>query len=159
MGDTTAAIQQRRTRMLVKARTCGDARRPVLMQLEPLGRARRPNQEKVDDARHNLRVAGRRTEVDIQPRTLLVRIWKCPLHNNAIQPNPNTVQSEPMSFYTCRAHVKAKYMTHAPSQSSPSHGADSAAITDPAASSPSPLGDPAIPTALPPSDRIFTRTR
>ena len=75
--------------MLVKARTCGDARRPVLMQLEPLGRARRPNQEKVDDARHNLRVAGRRTEVDIQPRTLLVCTSKYPLHKSALQPNPN----------------------------------------------------------------------
>ena len=48
---------------------------------------------------------------------------------------------------------------HAPSPSSTSRGADSAAITDLAASTPSPSGDPAPPTALPPSGRISTRTR
>ena len=61
-----------------------------------------PTRRKVDDARRNLTVPGRRTEVDIQPRTLLVRISKYPLHKNAVQPNPNAVQSEPMSFNTCR---------------------------------------------------------
>ena len=47
---------------------------------------------------------------------------------------------------------------HAPCPSSTSHGADSAAITDPAASAPSPHGDPAPTAALPPSGRISTRT-
>ena len=46
--------------MLVKARTCGDARRPVLMQLEPLGRARRPNQEK--SGRCTSKAQGARTK-------------------------------------------------------------------------------------------------
>ena len=48
---------------------------------------------------------------------------------------------------------------HAPSPTSTSQGADSAAITDPAASAPLPPGDPAPPTALPSSGRISTRTR
>ena len=48
---------------------------------------------------------------------------------------------------------------HTPSTSSTSQGADSAKITDPAASAPSPQGYPAPPTALPPSGRISTRTR
>ena len=48
---------------------------------------------------------------------------------------------------------------HAPPTSSTSQGADSAEITDPAASAPLPQGDPAPPTALPPSGRISTRTR
>ena len=48
---------------------------------------------------------------------------------------------------------------HAPPTSSTPQGADSAEITDPAASAPSPQGDPAPPTALPPSGRISTRTR
>ena len=43
--------------------------------------------------------------------------------------------------------------------SSTSQEADSAEITDPAASAPSPQGDPASPTPLPPSGRISTRTR
>ena len=33
-----------------------------------------PTREKVDDARRNLRVLGPRTDVDIQPRTLLICI-------------------------------------------------------------------------------------
>ena len=48
---------------------------------------------------------------------------------------------------------------HVPPTSSTPQGADSAEITDPAASAPSPQGDPAPPTALPPSGRISTRTR
>ena len=48
---------------------------------------------------------------------------------------------------------------HVPPTSSTSQGADSVEITDPAASAPSPQGDPAPPTALPPSGRISTRTR
>ena len=48
---------------------------------------------------------------------------------------------------------------HSPSPTSTSQGADSAAITTPSASSPSPPGDPAPPTALPPSGRVSTRTR
>ena len=48
---------------------------------------------------------------------------------------------------------------HAPSPSSTSQEADSAVITDPAASTPSPPGDPAPPTAMPSSGRISTRTR
>ena len=45
------------------------------------------------------------------------------------------------------------------SPSSTSQGANSAGITDPAASTLSPDGDPAPPIALPPSSRISTRTR
>ena len=48
---------------------------------------------------------------------------------------------------------------HAPSTSSTSEGAESTEITDPAASAPSPQGDPAHPSGLPPSGRISTRTR
>ena len=48
---------------------------------------------------------------------------------------------------------------HAPSPSSTSQRADSDAITDPTASALSPPGDPAPPTALPPSGRISTPTR
>ena len=48
---------------------------------------------------------------------------------------------------------------HAPSTSSSSQGADSDAITDPAASVPSAHGDPTPPTVLPPSGRISPRTR
>ena len=48
---------------------------------------------------------------------------------------------------------------HAPSPSSAPQGAEFAAITDPAAFAPSPHGDPAPPTTLPPSGRISTRTR
>ena len=52
--------------------TCSKAR-PV-NAVEPLRRARHPNQGKVDEARPNLRAGGRRTEVDVEPKTLLVRI-------------------------------------------------------------------------------------
>ena len=48
---------------------------------------------------------------------------------------------------------------HTPSPTSTSQGTDSAAITDPTASAPSPPGDPAPPIALPPTGRISTRTR
>ena len=47
---------------------------------------------------------------------------------------------------------------HVPPTSNTPQGADSAEITDPAAFAPSPQGDPALPTALPPSGRISTRT-
>ena len=47
----------------------------------------------------------------------------------------------------------------APPTSSISQGADSAEITDLAASAPSPRGDPAPPTALTPSGRTWTRRR
>ena len=48
---------------------------------------------------------------------------------------------------------------HALSPSSSLQGAHSAAITDSAASAPWPPGDPAPPTASPPSSRISTQTR
>ena len=48
---------------------------------------------------------------------------------------------------------------HAPSPTSTSQGADPVAITDSAAFALSPPGDPAPPTALPPSGRISNRTR
>ena len=47
---------------------------------------------------------------------------------------------------------------HPPPTSGISQGVDSAEITDPTASVPSTQGDPAPPTALPPSGRISTRT-
>ena len=59
-----------------------------------------PTREKVDDARRNLRVLGPRTDVDIQPRTLLICIWKDLLRKNAVKPNLNAVQYEPMNFNT-----------------------------------------------------------
>ena len=49
------------------------------------------------------------------------------------------------------------FARHAPPSSNISQGANPAAITDPAASAPSPRGDPALPTALPLSGRISTR--
>ena len=48
---------------------------------------------------------------------------------------------------------------NSPSPTSNSQGADSAVIIDPAASTPSPPGDPAPPIALPPSGRTSTRRR
>ena len=48
---------------------------------------------------------------------------------------------------------------HAPPTSSTPQGADYVEITDPAAPAPLRQGDPAPPTALPPSGRISTRTR
>ena len=51
------------------------------------------------------------------------------------------------------------FAEHASPTSSTLPGADSAGITDPAASAPSPQGDPPTPTALPPSGRISARTR
>ena len=48
---------------------------------------------------------------------------------------------------------------HAPSPTSTSQGADSAAITDPAASASSPPGNSAPLTALPPPDSVSNRTR
>ena len=48
---------------------------------------------------------------------------------------------------------------HAPSTSNTSQRPDSAEITDPARSAPSPRGDPAPPTALTPSGRTWTRRR
>ena len=55
-----------------KLDTCGNCC-PV-NAVKPLDRARRPNEGQEDEARRNLGVGGRRTEVDIQQRHLPVRI-------------------------------------------------------------------------------------
>ena len=63
---------------------------------------------------------------------------------------------------TCTEKSPAAAMAvaqHVPSPAGTSRGADSAAITDPAASTPSTPDDPAPSAALPPSGRICTRTR
>ena len=70
----------------------------------------------------------------------------------AVTPGGGTGSAEDPAAATNVAH-------HAPPTSRTSQEADSAEITDPAASAPSPQGDPARATALSPSDRISTRTR
>ena len=79
----------------------------------------------------------------------------------AIFPAANTAFASVLAvpFEGGTGSAEAPAAARAVTQRAPSQRADSAAITDPAASTLSPPGDPAPPTALTPSDRISTRTR